>query len=390
MATAETILHAGPQYLALQNTLSETSWAVVALPDVHRRLQEARAAAHQTQETIRSFDEKSKYQLSRFNNLKHNTVKKAWYRTQGKLEEKLKQEEIQWLKRYEEVQAAKARGQEQDAKVEELAGFHNSCKKVNTLHATAKRKLDGLLETLFSGPTPSFPTEDELEQNLALARQRLHEMKDIAKKQVRIVDELQAAEKCLIASIGQLQVALDMNTYDMFTHGAYADWATHSSLAQARDFSAKAQYYVAEVRRLDPSVPHLGDMRIEQDNFVFNLVFDNIFTELRVREIIQESFLKIDRAKRILEGVVLPEVTSKCRLLQAQETSQRTEVARLEKAHWNERIRIMTEIVGGDTVPMYYTAPQEAPPAEIPAAVIPDEENLNEPPPPYSAINNRR
>jgi hypothetical protein len=47
-----------------------------------------------------------------------------------------------------------------------------------------------------------------------------------------------------------------------FSRGGYADWMVHSSLAQARDLAARAQYLVTEVRRVEPNVPHLGDTHI--------------------------------------------------------------------------------------------------------------------------------
>jgi hypothetical protein len=386
MTTIQTIRNAGPEYLSLTSIVDDTSWCGSALPQIHQKLQQAQAASDRTQAEIRAFDDKSKYQLSRFNKLKHNGVKKAWYRSTGKLEEKLREEEVQWLKRFEEVQAAKARGEEQDKEVQELRASYRRCREAKETHDRAKRDLEQLIERLFAGPTPHFPREDELEQNLALGKQRLLEGQRVLKRQEYIRDMLAVAQKCLAASMAELQTSLQMNMYDIFSSNAYADIAVHSSLARARDFASKAQFYVSEVRKVDRYVPQLGNLQIEQDNFVFNIIFDNIFTDLRVRQIISESYAKIDRANKILVTNVLPDVVNKFNLLQTQEVLLRTEVATLEKEHWDECVRIMSEVVGRE-VPRTYDAPPTAPPRSV-VESIPEDENSDEPPPPYSLTNN--
>jgi hypothetical protein len=402
MATEQTIREAGPHYLSLQQTLSESEWAVAALPQVTKTHQAAETAAKSTKEQIRKFDKRSQNQLERFNNLKHHSVKRAWYRTTGKLEEKIEEEEKAWLKEYEQVQAVKAKGQEQDKEVDEARKIKDQCVRTKATFEKAQKDLKSLLEGLFDGPTPSFPSEDALEQSLAMARQRHDDINILAKRQTYITNSLQRAHQCLVGALQALQSSLQMNTYDMFSHGGYADWMVHSALGEARDLATRAQFLVNEVRRLEPSIPHLGDIHIEQDNLVFNIVFDNIFTDLRMRQIIQQSYSKIQRAVGVLQREVLPQVVNKTQSLQAQIESCATEVRRLEKAIWNERSRIMTEIVGdsGHNVgsarsasathqePRVYEAPP-APPETSgpppPSFDLPaDEPSTDEPPPPYT------
>jgi len=345
MTTQETIRAAGPKYLSLQRALSESEWSVSALPQITKRLSNAEASAKQTQDNIRKFDKRSKDQLGRLQNLQHHGVKRVWYRTQGKLEEK------EWLREYELVQAAKAKGEEQEKEVEEARTLRDQVVAAKTIYERSQQDLNDLLNELFNGPTPSYPSEDEIEQSLVAARQRMDDINVLAKRQGFVLKTLQRAHQCLLGSLQALQSSLQMNTFDMFSHGGYADWMAHSALAQARDLAARAQYLVTEVRRIEPNVPHLGDIHIEQDNLVFNIIFDNIFTDLRVRQIIQQSQQKIYRATMILQQQVLPEQVNKTQATEAQIESCKTEVRRLEQAMWNERSRIMTEVVGGSQEP---------------------------------------
>jgi hypothetical protein len=351
MTTQETIRAAGPKYLALQRALSESEWSVSALPQITKRLSNAEVSVKQTQDNIRKFDKRSKDQLERLQHLRHGGVKRAWYRTQGKLEEKLKEEEKDWLREFELVQAAKAKGEEQQKEVEEARRLSDQVIHAKHVYERSQQELNNLLNELFDGPTPSYPSEDEIEQSLVSIRQRADNISVLAKRQAFVLKTLQRAHECLVASLQNLQSSLQMNTYDMFTHGGYADWMVHSSLAQARDLAARAQYLVTEVRRIEPNVPHLGDIQIEQDNLVFNIIFDNIFTDLRVRQIIQESTQKVYRATTILEQQVLPGQVSKTQAAEAQIESCQTEVRKLEQAMWNERSRIMTEVIRGSQEP---------------------------------------
>lgn len=392
MATAQTIKEAGPRYLALQQTLSETEWAYAALPEIQTRLRSAEEAAKRHQDDIRKFDVRSKDQLERFQNLKHHSVKRAWYKTTGKLEEKIKEEEKQWMKEYERVQAAKARGEEQSAEVEEARKIYNQCMQAKTANERAKEDLKGLLEQLFAGPTPSYPTEDEYEQNLAQTRQRLDNIQMLAKREQYVTNSLQKAHRCLIAAVQELQSALQMNTFDMFSRGGYADWAVHSSLANARNLAAKAQFLVTEVRRIEPTIPHLGDIHIEQDNLVFNIVFDNIFTDLRMRQLIQQSYGKIHRAAILLQNTILPEVVNRLQAVQARMQSCETEIRRLEEATWNERVRIITQVIGSRSTDLGQGTGESTfvPPREPPAELSLEIESNDEPPPPYSLESGRR
>src|SRR5579859_857314 len=397
MTTAETIRNAGPQYLWLQKTLSESEWAVTALPQATKTLQATETAVKSTREKIRTFDQRSKNQLERLQGLKHHSVKRAWYKSTGKLDEKLEEEEREWLRQYELVQGAKAKAEEQDKEVIEAKKIYDQCVEAKAAHEKAQKDLNELLERLFAGPTPSFPTEDEYEQSLAAARQRLDDVNILVKRQTFVANSLHRAHQCLLGALEALQSALQMNTYDMFSRGGYADWMVHSALAQARDLAARAQYLVSEVRRIEPTIPHLGDIRIEQDNLVFNVIFDNIFTDLRVRQMIQESFAKVQRATLTLQNTVLPQLQAQSQAVQARFENCQKEVRRFEQAMWNERSRIMTEIVGSGTLgtgreqstsnrseePTVYEPP--APPVASDISVIDDVPN-DEAPPPYSAV----
>jgi len=153
MTTLETIRHAGPHYLWLQQTLSESEWAIAALPQATKTLQAAETAVKSTREKILTFDKRSKDQLGRLQNLKHHSVKRAWYKTTGQLEERLDAEEKEWLRQYELVQGAKAKAEEQD---KEVADAKKGCSLDRHLHFHRRMNMNSLLQRLGNDSTISI------------------------------------------------------------------------------------------------------------------------------------------------------------------------------------------------------------------------------------------
>jgi hypothetical protein len=389
MATPERIRNAGPQYLTLQKTLTESKWAVTELPIITQRVQNIEQRYKSTQDNIAKFDKRSEKQHDRLGKLTHNSVKRAWFKTTGKLEEKIKEEEKEFMRQYELTQAAKAKGIEQESELNDARQLKQQCLDAKQKYDAAKKDLDALMEELFAGPTPAYPTEDVIEQNLVARRQKLGDLTILSKRQTYILNALRKAHDCLLAGLQSLQNALQVNTIDMFTRNDFATMMAHSALAEARDLAARAQFIIQEVRRLDPNVPHLGDIHVEQDAFIFNMMFNNIFTDLRVQQIIQTSFAKLQTAAAVMEQQVLPVTLNLATAADANVKNCTKEVRRLENDMWRERVRIVSEVIGVDMpqssvdAGVRATTPQPPPP---PPADDDDDLESDEAPPPYTAL----
>jgi hypothetical protein len=390
MATPERIRNAGPQYLTLQKTLTESKWAVTELPIITQRVQNIEQRYKATQDNIAKFDKRSEKQHDRLGKLTHNSVKRAWFKTTGKLEEKIKEEEKEFMKQYELTQAAKAKGIEQESELNDARQFKQQCQDAKQKYDAAKKDLDALMEELFAGPTPAYPTEDVIEQNLVAKRQKLGDLTILSKRQTYILNALRKADACLLAGLQSLQSALQVNTIDMFTRSDFATMMAHSALAEARDLAARAQFIIQEVRRLDPNVPHLGDIHVEQDAFIFNMMFNNIFTDLRVQQIIQTSSAKLQTAAGIMEQQVLPVTLSLASAADANVKNCTKEVMRLENDMWRERVRIVSEVIGVDMPQSSVDAGVRATTPLPPPPPPPEEDDdlaSDEAPPPYTALS---
>jgi hypothetical protein len=239
--------------------------------------------------------------------------------------------------------------------------------------------LSALFDRLFDGPTPSFPSEDSIEESVTATRSQLNALHGQSARQAQVTSLLQKANDHLVGALQHLQASLSLNTYDMFSRGGMADMMVHSYLASARDLSARAQILLIEAQKLDPRIPHLGDLHIEQDNLVFQLVFDNIFTDLRMRQLIQQSFAKVSNATAVLQKHVLPAVVEKDKTLKAQVQSCRTQMRDLERKLWEERERLIVEVIGTER-----TDHRRLFEESLASRVEPEEED-DGPPPPYEA-----
>jgi hypothetical protein len=379
MTTPERIRQAGAVYLSLEKTLTETEWAISALPQITKRLHNAETNRTATQESIQSFERNSQDQLERYQDLQHNNVKSFWYRSIGKLDKKIDEEEKAWLKKAEQVETAKARSDEQQREIASAKKIYDECVEAKRVYEETQQRLSTLLDSLFAGPTPAFPSEDTIEQQVTSTRNLLNDLQIQSIRQEQIVKFLKEANEYQLYSLQSLQSSLGLNTYDLFTHGNMANIMVHSRLAEARNCAARAQLLVQEAQKLDPHIPHLGDMQIEQENLVFQIVFDNIFTDMRVRQIIQQSYVKVEHATAVLQQEVLPEVVHKNKSLRAQLQSTHTEMRNLEMALWKERERIVSEVNGFQS-PSYGSIFPPSAAAQPDAPVEPEQ-----PAPPYSA-----
>jgi predicted nucleic acid-binding Zn-ribbon protein len=132
MATCETIRNAGPKYLSLQKTLTEWKWAVAEHPAIAERVQNFDQRYKAMRADIANLDKRSKDQHDRLGKLTDNSVKRDWFKTTGKLGEKIKEKEKEFMKQDELVQSAKAVGIELESELNTRPGnSSNNASKAN-------------------------------------------------------------------------------------------------------------------------------------------------------------------------------------------------------------------------------------------------------------------
>jgi hypothetical protein len=115
-------------------------------------------------------------------------------------------------------------------------------------------------------------------------------------------------------------------------------------LAKARNASAQAQQLLNQAKHEYRNMPQIGDLHIKQDNLVFNIMFDNIWTDMNMRQMICEASGRISRAHAVLTNILLE---IKLKLLQCKFDQDTTsnDVKRLAAEHFTARVAIVRNII---------------------------------------------
>jgi len=211
-------------------------------------------------------------------------------------------------------------------------------------YVKTKRALDELFERFFAGVTPSYPDEDTMEENLKREKECLITLQNNHRNLTHIFQLLQKAHRTVIIARRALNDALGMNNIDLFSNSGFVDILVSSDLAKARNAANQAQQFINEASRLYPHMAHVGDLHIEQDNLIFNMLFDNIWTDLNMRKKIREAVDRISRADAVL-GHMLLEIRQKLDKCEADREQTSKNVKQLAEEHFSARIVIVRNII---------------------------------------------
>ncbi|KEQ63618.1 uncharacterized protein M437DRAFT_47063 [Aureobasidium melanogenum CBS 110374] len=142
-------------------------------------------------------------------------------------------------------------------------------------HDQAQSELDRLYSSIFDGPTPEVPGEDQLESSLQNNKQWADNCTQHQNLQRRAAEALHATVQHLERAAKDMDDALDMSRWDMWGGGTFVDM-------MERDALSRAQVGVSD-----------------------DVLFDNIFTDMAQHDRIKNSAMQLHKAlqqcKEILE-----------------------------------------------------------------------------------------
>ena len=355
----ERIRAAEVRFRQLMGTISKTQGVLVTETVVKSNLDKSTQAAQNLQRQLTEFDKVSQKEHQKLAKLRTKSIKHVWYRAQGheKLQEKLGDQEAKFLKEFEVYQTNKEALDEMSKQVKKWQGSWDHVCLAKSEHHAAKDELDRLLDSLFKGPTPPYPHEDQLEHELTEVLRQLANAYAELERRSHVVTLVTKANQTLTEAAQHMQGALQMNTFDMFTRGPLPDIMISSSMANARNLVVRAQVLIAQAKELDPNIPHMSDVNIDSSFLIFNLFFDNLWTDLMMRQQIMQSFQRLNGAQHAMLTVVNA-VQDQLARADSTHTQIRSRKETLETQVWNERVTIIKDILGsgnGDTdqLPVY-------------------------------------
>lgn len=224
-------------------------------------------------------------------------------RKKEKFAEEASKEEREWIDAVRIELLTKHNLEQLNSKLAAATKMSVELKDVAKVNQETKRELDDLYKSIFSGPTPDLPGEDEKERLTAEAERHFHDTQLRMSTENHAFSILKDADRFLSRALNDLASASDAATADVWgLGGTFADMAKDSKLSKAQESISQTQVLFSQAQQIQPQIQGIGKLDVPELRFMTDVVLDNIFSDLNAQDRIQESQVLLTQAKSRLVG----------------------------------------------------------------------------------------
>ncbi|KXH68413.1 hypothetical protein CSAL01_00286 [Colletotrichum salicis] len=338
-----------------------------AIPDLRQQRRLITDLDHQLKEsdkTIRALDGRRKKELKDHEKFRDSVMRRFVHKAVGK-RDKFDERAAREEREYFDVLQEEHREKELNKNVkEQLSDAREASKALEVearRHDEAQCELDSLYDSIFAGPTPSYPEEDTLEQ---LAEQALHEYHDTRSKveaEQHAIRLLTDAMKRMGDSLRHMDDALSHSRMDMFGGGTMTDMMERSALQRAESAAQEARMLVMQAQRMTPYIGDLPPININHGNLMGEVLFDNIFSDMAFHDEIKKSRMSIEKCAQVLSRY-LHETRDRHMYLSREQKVRGERLESTRTALQKERERLFEQIAGGNADMKFASASSSAMP----------------------------
>ncbi|KAH6637222.1 hypothetical protein F5144DRAFT_592152 [Chaetomium tenue] len=275
-----TIPQAAAKNTELLRVLSETDYAAPALEQQKQLITDLESEAAKSDRRLSIMDIKRVREFSDHKEYRDSVLRRFLFKAAGQraaFEARAQKEETEY---FQALQALQSEQQVNTNIKSQLTAARQAATDLSaqvTRHTTAQTSLDQLYESIFSGPTPALPGEDEHEQRTTAAQRTYLDVRGRAEAEQMAVRLLAGAQREMANASKAMEQALTASRHDMWgSGGSIADMMERNALqraesemlgarmqvVQARGFSAAIKASAAKVRqaaaRLDAMAAEAG------------------------------------------------------------------------------------------------------------------------------------
>lgn len=308
MSSLETAIpQAAAKNAELLRVLSETDYAAPALEQQKQLITELESAASASDKRHSILDIKRVMEFGEHKEYRDSVVRRFAFKATGRraqFEARAQKEETEY---FQALQALQSEQQVNTNIKDQLAAARQTATDLEaqiTRHTTAQQSLDQLYDSIFSGPTPTLPGEDEHEQRAAAAQRTYQEARGRAAAEQMVVRLLAGAQRGMRNAEDALQQALSASRHDMWgSGGSIADMMERNALQRAEAEMLGARMQVTQAQGFSPLVGDLPAVEIDHGHLLSDVFFDNIFSDLAFHDKIKSSAAKMRQAALRLDGI---------------------------------------------------------------------------------------
>ncbi|RAL58137.1 hypothetical protein DID88_002377 [Monilinia fructigena] len=260
MATHQ-ILASATQNARLLSILSRTDYAPTEYAQIKQYQSSIENIITQQKRRVKALTAASAKEYQEHEEYEESTVKRLVYKLSGrkhKFIEKEEEEHREWLNAIQNELEAKRHLDHLNETLEDVKSKASLLRPMVEEHNAAQVELDKLYNSIFSGPSSDFPTEDTKEHLLSLAKNSFDEAQLRFSTESNVLSVLQNASTVMNQCVGRLDDVLRSSMDAWGIGGGFADLTERSSLAQAQYLSSRVEMFVTQAQQMQPAVSNTG------------------------------------------------------------------------------------------------------------------------------------
>lgn len=300
MSAKERIISSASKNEELLAALAETDYAPSALQQAIAYVNDVESQIAAEGRNISNLAVKVDKELHEHEKYRDSRMKRLAYKLGGKKEKfeaTAEKEEREYHDALQEKFQAERRLEDLKARLEDARATKEQHAEVAARHQGHQAQLEALYRSIFDGPTPEFPDEDAAEYGVAQAGHRYNYVQGQLNVESQVLRMLADADMKMNAAHQAIQDALHASRADMMGFGGvFADVKERNSLSLAQSNADQVEMLVDMARKAQPLVEPIGHMEIAQGNFMSDVLFDNIFTDMSFHNKIKEAELSLKKA----------------------------------------------------------------------------------------------
>ncbi|KAJ0113813.1 hypothetical protein J7T55_010057 [Diaporthe amygdali] len=313
----------------LLNILHQTDSSVPDLEAQKRHVADLEKQVAQAAERLKQIGYRRKQELREHEKYRDSVLRRFAFKVGGKAEKfeaRAAKEEREYFDVLQEEHQADVMKKNLDEMLADARTLHGELEIRAATHVQAQNDLDRLYESIFTGPSPGFPEEDERERETSNALQIYKEARSRAEAEGKVVSILTQAQTRLNGALMSMEDALHASRRDMYGGGTFSDMMERNALNKAENLVRQAKMLVTQAQAASPMVRPLPQVKIAQGNLLGDVFFDNIFSDMAFHEKIQQSNLEVRHCSQSLNIDLMSATQRHMELLH--ETDQKNEVVR--------------------------------------------------------------
>ena len=291
----QALTHAVSRNRELLSTLAQTDYADKTLQQNAAYITDLDSQIKATDKELKKLhtqteDERKDHVKYRDSTFKRYAHKLGGSKGQAKFASKSEKEEREFLQAWQLEREAEERRAELQHALTTATSDRQRFEADKARNTTAQHDLDQLYASIFSGPTPEVPGEDQLEIAVQNAKQHLEQTQSAYNAENAALEALRRVENRMQTAAAAMQEAIDSSRLDIIgMGGSFADMMERDALSKAAVALSESLRHMDEARRWQPDIVHLRTVHIDMGHMVSDVMFDNIFSDMNQHERIKGS-----------------------------------------------------------------------------------------------------